>query len=475
MRPPCSNLSSVVVLVELLISDARYVLTVDDKRRIIRDGAVAIDGMKIIDVGKSSELKRKYPTAEKIDAKGKLVMPGLFDCHAHSYQNMVRGIAFILPRRQRAGFALGAGLRLWAVYSPEDAKASMALNCLENIKNGVVGFCDWGINLRYGFDGLAEVVDKSGMRAVLGKSVMEHPSFGVLEGAIPEGLWENKDECIRDTRRVVEKWNGKADGRIKVWFGPRSVGALEVETYREIARLVEEYGIGITFHLAEEAEIDAGFIHREYGMSPMEFMKSVGWVGPNVDVVHCPWLTGTDLKILMETKTNVVHCPLGGLDTMVGYMLEMGVNVALGCDGGHQRNDIFEAMFAENLLKNRQPRRDLTILYPEKIIEMATINGAKALMWDKETGSIEKGKRADIILVDLEKPELVPAINPILNLVYRTRGCDVNTVIVNGKVLMENRVVKTMDESKILEEAQRRSEEVKERAKHEVEYYWPME
>jgi len=465
----------VVALSELLISDARYVMTVDDKRRIIRDGAIAIDGMEIVDVGKSSELKRKYPRAERIDAKDKLVMPGLFDCHAHSYQNMVRGMAFVLPRRERAGFVLGEGLRLWSVYSPEDAQVSMALNCLECIKNGIVGFCDWGINLRYGFDGLAEVVEKSGLRAVLGKSVMDRPRFGILENAIPEGLWEDKATSIKDSIRVIEKWNGKAEGRIKVWFGPRSVGALEVETYREIARLVKEYGIGITFHLAEEAEIDAGFVHREYGMSPMEFMKSVGWVGPNVDFVHCPWLTGIDLKILMETKTNVVHCPLGGLDTMVNYMLEMGVNVALGCDGGHQRNDIFEAMFAESLLKNREPRRDLTVLYPERIIEMATINGAKALMWEKETGSIERGKRADIILIDLKKPALVPVINPVLNVVYRTRGCDVNTVIVNGKVLMEDGVVRTLDESTILSEAQRRSEEVKERSKRKIEYYWPME
>jgi len=463
------------VLPELLISDARYVLTVDGNRRIIRDGAVAVNGTEIVEVGKSSDLKRKYPGADRIDAKDKLVMPGLFDCHAHSYQNMVRGMAFVLPRRERAGFALGEGLRLWSVYSPEDARASMALNCLESIKSGIVGFCDWGINLRYGFDGLAEVVEKSGIRAVLGKSVMERPSFGMFENAIPEGLREDKDACIKDTVQVIEKWNGKADGRIKVWFGPRSVGALEIETYEEIARLVARYGVGITFHLAEEAEIDAGFIHREYGMSPMEFMKSVGWVGPNVDFVHCPWLTGIDLKILMETNTNVVHCPLGGLDTMVNYMIEMGVNVALGCDGGHQRNDIFEAMFAESLLKNRRPRRDLTVLQPEKIVEMATINGAKALMWDRETGSIEAGKRADMILIDLKKPALVPIINPILNVVYRTRGCDVSTVIVNGRVLMEDAVVKTLDESAILSEAQRRSEEVKVRSGHKVDYYWPLE
>jgi len=156
-------------------------------------------------------------------------------------------------------------------------------------------------------------------------------------------------------------------------------------------------------------------------------------------------------------------------------MLEMGVNVALGCDGGHQRNDIFEAMFGESLLKNRRPRRDLTVLQPEKIVEMATINGARALMWEKETGSIEAGKRADMILIDLKKPALVPIINPILNVVYRTRGCDVSTVIVNGRVLMEDAVVKTLDESAILSEAQRRSEEVKVRSGHKVDYYWPLE
>ena len=185
------------VLPELLITDARYVLTVDGKRRIIRDGAIAVDGMEIVEVGKSSDLKKRYAGAERIDAKDKLVMPGLFDCHAHSYQNMVRGMAFVLPRRERAGFALGEGLRLWSVYSPEDAAASMELNCLECIKSGIVGFCDWGINLRYGFDGLAEVVERSGVRAVLGKSVMDRPSFGVLENAIPEGLGRTRMPALR--------------------------------------------------------------------------------------------------------------------------------------------------------------------------------------------------------------------------------------------------------------------------------------
>ncbi|MBC7219448.1 MAG: hypothetical protein H5T49_04885, partial [Hadesarchaea archaeon] len=118
-------------MASLLIKDARYVITVDSKRRVIRDGAVAIDGTKIVDVGKSSELKRKYPRAETIDARNKIVMPGLFDCHAHSYQNMIRGMAFVLPRRQRGAFLLGPTLRLQGVYTPEDAKASMALNCLE--------------------------------------------------------------------------------------------------------------------------------------------------------------------------------------------------------------------------------------------------------------------------------------------------------------------------------------------------------
>jgi len=460
-------------MANLLIKDAKYVVTVDPKRRVIRDGAVAVEGMEIVEVGKSSELKRKYSRAETIDAKNKIVMPGLFDCHAHSYQNMIRGMAFVLPRRQRGAFLLGPTLRLQGVYTPEDAKASMALNCLEYIKSGVVGFCDWGINLRYKIDGLAEVVRDSGIRGVLGKSVMEYPDYGSCKNVIDPGLIEDKDECIRDTIRAIKKWHGKADGRIQVWFGPRSVGALSVETYKEIARLVKQYKVGITFHLAELGELDTGFIWNTYGMSPMEFMKSVGWVGPNVSFNHCLYLTGIDFKILMETGTNVVHCPGTGFDTRVQDMLQMGINVALGCDGGHETNDVFLAMKLEKTLQNRIPRRDLTILYPEKLIEMATINGARALMWHRESGSIEKGKRADMILVNLNKPSLTPMLNPVHDIPSRVLGSDVDTVIVNGKILMENRVVKTLDEDRVIEEARRRAEEVRERAGYEIEWHWP--
>jgi cytosine/adenosine deaminase-related metal-dependent hydrolase len=343
---------------------------------------------------------------------------------------------------------------------------------LEYIKSGIIGFCDWGLNLRYGFDGLAEVVDKSGIRGVLGKSVMERPNFGSLKNAIDKGLLEDKDECIKDTIRAIKKWHGKADGRIKVWFGPRSVGALTVETYKEITRLVKKYNTGITFHLAEAGETDTGYIWNTYGMSPMEFMKSVGWVGPNVSLNHCCWLTGIDLNILMETGTSVVHSPGWGLDTKVKDMLQMGINVALGCDGGHNLNDIFSAMKAENALQNRMPRRDLTVLYPEKLIEMGTINGARALMWEKETGSIEKGKKADMILINLNKPSLMPMLNPVNDITTRVLGSDVDTVIVNGKILMENRVVKTMDEAKVIEEARKRAEEVRERAGYEIEWHW---
>ncbi len=461
-------------MTELLIKDAKYIITVDSKRRVIRDGAIAIDGTKIADIGKSSELKRKHPRTETIDAKNKLVMPGLFDCHAHSYQNMLRGMAFTIPLGQIGSFFLSDALHMQGTQTPEDARASMALNCLEYIKSGVVGFCDWGINLRYKFDGLAEVVESSGIKGVLSQCIMEKPDFGPCKNVIGKSLWEGKDECINETIRAIKRWHGKADGRIKVWFGPRSVGSLSVETYREIAQLANEYNVGITDHLAQAAELDAGHIWNTYGMSPMEFMKSVGWVGPHISFSHCVWLTGIDLKILMETKTNVVHCPGWGFDTKVQDMLQMGINVALGCDGGHQTNDVFDAMQMENVLQNRLPKRDLTFLTTDKLIEMATINGAKALLWEKETGSIEKGKRADIILIDLNDPSLVPMLNPINDIPARVRGSNVDTVIVNGEVVMENRVVKTMNEAKVIEEANRRAEDVKERSGHEVKWPWPL-
>ncbi len=461
-------------MTELLVKDAKYVVTVDSNRRVIRDGAIVVDGMEIIDVGKSSDLKRKYPRAETIDARDKLVMPGLYDCHAHSYQNMLRGMAFTIPLGADGGFFLKDTLRMQGTQTPEDAKASMALNCLEYIKSGVVGFCDWGINLRYKIGGLAGVVESSGLRGVLSQCITEEPNFGSCKDVIDKGLMEGKDECIRETKRAIKMWDGKADGRIKIWFGPRSVGSLSVETYKEIAQLAKRYNVGITFHLAEAAELDAGYIRNTHKMSPMEFMKSVGWVGPNISFNHSVWLTGIDLKILMETESNVVHCPGWGFDTKVQDMLQMGINVALGCDGGHQTNDIFEAMQMESVLQNRLPKRDLTFLTTDKLVEMATINSAKTLMWDKETGSIEKGKRADMIIINLNDPPLIPMLNPVHDIPARVRGSNVDTVIVNGKVLMENRAVKTMDEAKVVEEAKRRAEEVKQRSGHEVKWPWPL-
>ncbi len=462
-------------MADLLIKDARYVVTVDAKRRVIRDGAVAVSGGEIVDVGKSSQLKRKYPRADAIDARGKLVMPGLYDCHAHSYQNMIRGMAFVHPRRRRGAFNLKETLGLQAVFSPDDARASLALNCLEYIKSGIVAFCDWGINIRYKIDGLADVVVKSGIRGVLGKSVMEVPNYGSLKNVIPRGLIEKKEDCMRDTIRAIRKWHGAADGRLQIWFGPRSVGALTPKTHREIARVAKRYKTGITFHLAELEEIDAGYIWNTYGMSPVEFMRSVGWVGRGVAFNHCAYLTGIDLKILMETGTSVVHCPGYGYDTKVKDMLEMGINVALGNDGGHNINDILLAMKLEHIIQNRTPRRDLTILYPEQLIEMGTINGARALMWDRVSGSIETGKRADFILVDLEKPSLVPFLNPVNDIPARALGADVDTVMVNGEIIMENREVRTMDEAEVIAEANERADEVRRRGGHEVEWHWPVE
>ncbi len=446
-------------MVNLLIKDSKYVITVDSNRRVIRDGAVAIDGMEIVEVGKSSDLERKYPQAETIDAKDKLVMPGLFDCHAHCGQPIIRGL-WMIPRRQRSGARFTFGYPLLEVYNRDDFRAAMALNCLEYIKSGVVGFCDWGQGGNV--DDLAGIVDKSGIRGVLGR-LIETPD-------LPSG----KNESIEDMKKEIKKWHGKADDRLKVWFAAQPERAPSVESFKELATIAKGHGVGITTHVAEWPQLDAEPIWTKYGLSPVEFLHSIGWVGSNVDFNHCTYLTGIDMKIIMETNTNVVHCPSRGYDAKVKDMLEMGINVALGADGGHLTNDIFDIMQMENILQNRSPRRDLTLLYNERIIEMATINGAKALMWDKETGSIEQGKKADLIIVNLNNPRLVPTINPIFDIVARVRGSDVDTVIVNGKVIMENRVVKTMDEAKIIKEAKKKAEGVKERAGHEVEWHWPL-
>ena len=466
------ELRSGSVMADLLIING-LVVTLDNQRRIIENGAVAVERNRIAAIGKSDKITREYQADKVIDADGMAVLPGLVDCHVHLAQALIRGCADDVP--------LIPWLRdyVWVLqgnFTPDDGRASAELAMAEFIRSGTTTFVECMIHHRYGFNGIAEAVDQVGMRAVLSKIVMDMPGYGLEEGIMYEGMIEEKDETISETVDMLRRWHGH-DGRIQVWFGPRTPGACTPDLYREIVELARQHRTGITMHLAEVKD-DVHYTKREFGKLPAEFAEDLGLGGRNVLLAHTVWLTQPEIEILGRSNTNTVHCPssnmkLGSGIAKIPEMIEAGVNVSLGCDGGPSNNayDMLREMKIAALLQKVRTH-DPTRLEAETVLEMATVNGAKAVGLEHEIGSLEEGKKADIILLSLRKPHLTPIFSLASNLVYAANGGDVETTIVDGRILMENRRLLTLNEDGILEEARRRGRSLVERAGVDVRSSW---
>jgi cytosine/adenosine deaminase-related metal-dependent hydrolase len=449
---------------ESILIEHGIVVTQDSRRRVIRDGAVMTESSNIVDVGKTEELHRKYSPEHTIDASRKLVIPGLIDCHVHLAQALIRGCA------DDVSLLDWLGKYVWPLqgnYDAEDGKTSAKLCMLEMIKSGTTSFIESMIHTRYGFDGIASTVDKSGMRGYLAKTLMDMPAYG-RRRMMHEGMIEDGERSLAETITMFDRWNGKANGRIGVWFGPRPPGGCSKTLYERIAEEAAKRKAGITIHLCEVKE-DLRYVRRKFKKSPIAFAKEVGLLTPRTVLVHAVWLTGRDIATLSKTRTNVSHCPssntkLASGIALVPEMLERGVNVALGCDGGPSNNSydmIREMKLAAYLHKVRLS--DPMTMPAETLLEMATVGGARAIGMSDKLGTLEPGKLADIVLVDLDSIDMVPNNNPVSDLVYAGCGADVDTVIIDGKVVMENKNVRTLNEPEIIEHARERASALLER------------
>lgn len=457
----------------ILISEGT-IITMDEQRHVISDGAVLIQNDRITQVGKADEVKAKPGVEFEINGKGMVILPGLIDTHVHLAQALLRGCAddsSLIDWLQKFVWPLQGN------FDAGDGKASADLCMLEMLKSGTTTFLESLLHSRYGFDGVAESLERSGMRGILSKTVMGLPGYGSEKSIMHPGMVEDAKTCLRDVEYHFGRWNGKADGRIRVWYGARSLGGCTRELYESIAKGAERLGTGVTMHLSEVEE-DVRYAKKEFGMMPAEFMDQVGLTGRNVVFAHGIWLTEREWQILASKGASVAHCPSSNMKLASGIakvpeMLEAGVNVGLGCDGAPSNNcyDMVREMKTASLLQKAR-LLDPLAMRAETVLEMATINGAKALGLQQELGSIEVGKKADVILLSLRKPHLTPALNPVSNLVYSAEGSDVQTVIINGEIVVENQLVKTLEEEKVLREANRRSERLLERAGLEVSAKW---
>lgn len=459
-----------------MIFENATILTMNSERQIITQGAIAVIGKTIAAVGKSREIVDRYPQEQRSDCNGNLLLPGLIDTHVHLAQAMIRGCADDLSLLD------WLTRRVWVLqgnYTAEDGRASAALCALEMIKSGTTGFVESLLAERYGFDGVAETIIKSGLRAAIGKVVMDLPSYAKSQGVMHPGMVEDGETGIRNTLAAYERWNGAGDGRMQVWFGPRTPGGVTPSLYDQISALANERNMGITIHLSEvKADIDYA---RSQGFeTPTEFAAAHGLLGPRTVLAHFVWSSPADWKTVAQTGTHVSHNPASNSKTATGIapiqgMLQAGVNVTLGCDGGPSNNtydmirDMRMASYLACLREN-----DPTVVPAEAILEMATIRGAHAMGIGDLTGSLEPGKRADFILIDLDKPHLTPCYDPVSTIVYAAHGSDVDTVVVDGQILMQHRKVQTLDEEAVVAEARERAFQVTQRAGLVIQPHWPV-
>lgn len=459
-----------------MLFDNATIITMNPRREIITQGALLVEGQRITAVGKSRELRERYPAEPRLDCNGQVLLPGLIDTHVHTAQAMLRGCADDL------GLLDWLFKRVWVLqgsYTEEDGRASAALCALEMIKSGTTAFIEAMLAERYGIDGVAEVILQSGLRAAIGKIVMDLPSYARATNQMHPGMIEDGETSVRNTLRAYERWNGAGDGRLQIWFGPRTPGGVTPSLYDQISQLARERNMGITIHLSEVRE-DLDYAAEQGFRSPVEFARAHGLLGPRTVLAHCVWTDPEDWRILAETGTHVTHNPASNAKTATGIapvqgMLQAGVNVTIGCDGGPSNNtyDMLRDLRLVSYLANLK-ESDPTAVPAETVLEMATIRGAQALGLEQEIGSLEPGKRADFILVNMDAPHLTPVWDPVSSLVYAACGTDVDTVVIDGKIVMQGRKVLTLDEEAILTDVRSRYREVARRGGLEIGPRWPV-
>jgi len=437
---------------ELMIKGSFVVIRPD---KILKDGVVIVEGDRIVDIGKESELKDKYSGYEAIGGKGKVVLPGLVNCHTHAAMTLLRGYA--------DDMVLSEWLtqKIWPVEAhlkPEDVYVGTLLACLEMLKSGITAFAD----MYFYMDKAAKAVVESGIRAVI--------SHGMIE----LGNVEKGEKDLREAERIVKTCQGLGDGRVTTMFGPHAPYTCSPEYLQKVKETAEKYNVGIHIHLAEtrdEAEkIKNAFAVDLKDKGVIEYVDELGILDSTVLAAHVVWVSEKEIEILAKRGVKVAHNPVSNLKLASGVapipqMLKNGVAVGLATDGAASNNclDIFEEMKVSAII-HKAHNFDPTVTSAAEVLEMATIGGAKALLLDKDIGTLEVGKKADIVILDLKKPRLVPLHNIISHLVYAAKSSDVCTVIVDGNILMENREVKILDENKVMELAQKTAEDLISRA-----------
>ena len=428
------------------------VVTMDQRNSII-DGEVLIRDGRIAAVADRIDEK----VDEVIDARGGAVLPGFIQTHIHLCQTLFRGAADDLSLID------WLKKRVWpmeAAHTPDSIRASAQLGVAEMIKSGTT--CALTMETVNHTEEVLQVVHDSGFRGTVGKCMMDKGD------EVPAGLQEQTRASIDQSLALIEKWHGKAEGRIRCCFAPRFAISCTTELLQEVATLARERGMMIHTHSSEN-KTECEIVEAETGLRNVAYLEAIGISGPHVMLAHCIHLNAEEMDILARTGTNVSHCPssnlkLGSGLARVAEMLARKVSVSLGADGAacNNRLDMFTEMRTAALLQKLAHGPE--IMPATTVLQMATIDGARALGLASDIGSLEAGKRADVIVVDMNQTHANPKPDVMSALVYATQAADVRTTIIDGRLVMRDRKLLTLDEARVIENANREAKDLRRRA-----------
>ncbi|HEX2980694.1 MAG TPA: amidohydrolase [Anaerolineaceae bacterium] len=462
-------------MIDILIKNS-MVITVNPSREVYRDGAVAIDRGLIMDVGSTEEIAPKYTARTVIDGKGFVVMPGLINTHMHLPQVLMRGLYDNIEAMDKLK---NYTWPIQGCYDEKDALISARLGMLEMIKSGTTSFISTGLHPRYGIPAIIQAAVYSGMRAAMSKYVMDLEGYALDKSALHAGMHETGEASKQQVLELIKDWNGAGNQRIQVWISPRSVGGCSVELFKWVRETARQHAVGITAHWSE-VQNNVDYTLSAFGMRPVFFAQSLGLLGKDVTFAHGIYFNEEEIELLAKTGTNIAHCQVCNSKLAMGVakvpqMLQAGVNVTLANDGMGVNNtaDMFREMRSMLLLHRITQNNPLTPT-SANAIEMATINGAKAMMMEDRVGSLERGKQADVILINLNQPHTLPMHDPVSAVAWAVNGSDVDTVIIDGKIVMQHRKVFTMNEAEILNSAEEIKEKILRQAGVTPQHVWPM-
>lgn len=440
---------------QVLLSNA-LILSMNENREMFVNGDILITDDRITAIGAIAP-HDLAPDAEVIDCTDSIVIPGLINTHVHLCQQLGRGLG------DDVNLLTWLHERTWPyelAMTEEDVEISALACCAELIRSGVTCFAEPG---GQHVDAMGRAVTKAGIRGILARSTMD-----CGEG-IPEDRQETTDETLDIQLDLIKRWNGAENDRIRCWFGLRTIFNNSDELIVRTKKLADELNVGVHMHVAEIKE-EVEFVRETRGATTVEHLAKLGALGPNFLAVHTVWLTENEIALFAKHDVKVSHNP-GAAMRVLGFapvpeMLKQGICVTIATDGApcNNRMDMMDELYLTALI-HKGRTLDPTTVPAETILEMATVNGAKALLWEDQIGSLSVGKKADLAII---KPSLmpgsVPVHDPVSSLVYSMHSTNVTHTMCDGKWLMKDKEILTFDEKKLLKEAQHHADAIRERA-----------